>query len=109
MEELENHVIPLRSSLPEKCYVYVESADEIGLVERGEMGYTPVGVKPEGNVSKKRGVEYLNDAMGVSKAQAAAMDAGSLFGWETKAADPASYNEQGELQKAQHFDRGEAR
>lgn len=109
MEELGRTVIPLRSSLPEKCYVYVGSTDEIGLVERGEMGYTHVCVKPEGNVTKKRSVEYLNDAMGVSKAQAAAMNAGSLFGWETKAADPANYNDKGELQKPQHIDRGEAR
>ncbi len=109
MEELGNKVIPLRSSLPEKCYVYVESTDEIGLVERGEKGYSPVSVKPTAGVTKEKSVEYLNDAMGVSKAQAAAMKVGSLFGWEVKAADPANYNEQGELLKPQYMDRGEAR
>ena len=109
MEYLDCKVIPLRSSLPEKCYVYVESTDEIGLVERGETGYSPLHVKPEGGITKKDGVEHLNDAMGVSRAQAAAMNAGSLFGWDTKAADPTNYNDQGELQKPQHMDRGEAR
>ncbi len=109
METLGNKVIPLRSSLPEKCYVYVEFTDEIGLVERGEQGYSPANIKPEGNVSKKKGAEYLNDALGVSKAQAAAMNAGSLFGWDTKAADPANYDDMGVLQKATAHDRGKAR
>ncbi len=102
-------MIPLRSSLPEKCFVYVESTDEIGIVERGEKGYWPSGVVPEKGVSKRQGVDYLNDAQGVTKAQATAMKAGSLCGWATKAADPANYNEQGELQKQKRRDRGDAR
>lgn len=109
MEHLGNEVIPLRSSLPEKCFVYVESTDEIGIVERGEKGYWPAGVVPEKGVSKRQGVDYLNDAQGVTKAQATAMKAGSLCGWATKAADPANYNEQGELQKQKRRDRGDAR
>ena len=99
MSKVGAKVIPLRSSLPHKCFVYVESTDEIGIVERGEMGYWPAGVTPEKGVSKCKGVDYLNDAQGVTKAQAVAMKAGSLCGWETKAADPDYYNEQGELQK----------
>lgn len=90
-------VIPLRSSLPEKCFVYVESSDRIGIVHRGELEYYPVETSTEGHRSKKKTVEELNESMGVSKAQAAAMKAGSLFGWDTKAADPANYNEEGIL------------
>ena len=108
MERNGNTVISLRSSLPEKCFVYVESTDEIGVVVRGEEGYRPTDVKPDKGVSKQKGVEYLNEAMGLSKAQAAAMSAGSLFGWDTKTADPANYNEEGVLQKKQR-DRGDAR
>ena len=89
--------------------MYVESTDEIGIVERGEMGYWPAGVVPDKGVSKQQGVEYLNNAQGVTKAQATAMKAGSLCGWATKAADPANYNDQGELQKQKHRDRGDAR
>ena len=100
-EQLERSggtVIPLRSSLPEKCFVYVESTDEIGVVERGEQGYAPTGIRPEG-VSMREGVDSLNEAQGITKAQAAAMKAGSLCGWDTKAADPANYNETGVLQR----------
>ena len=107
LEQNGGTVIPLRSTLPERCFVYVESTDEIGIITRGEMGYTPTQMKPEG-VSKRKGVEYLNDAQGTTPAQAAAMNAGSLFGWDTKAADPANYNEAGELQKNRK-DRGDAR
>ena len=107
MERNGNTVIPLRSSLPEKCFVYVESTDEIGVVTRGESGYSPTGMKPEG-VSKREGADTLNEAKGVTKAQTAAMSAGSLFGWDTKAADPANYNEDGVLQKKSR-NRGDAR
>ena len=109
MERCENEVIPLRSSLPEKCFVYIEATDEIGIVDKGEMGYRPAGAAPEKGISKRRSVEYLNETQGVSKAQAAAMSAGSIFGWDTKAADPANYNEQGELQAQKRSDRGDAR
>jgi hypothetical protein len=37
----------------------------------------------------------LNDAEGTTPAQAAAMYAGSLFGWDVPAADPDNYDEQG--------------
>ena len=108
LEQSGGTVIPLRSSLPEHCFVYVESTDEIGVITRGEMGYTPTKMKPEG-VSKRKGTEYLNNAQGTTPAQAAAMSAGSMFGWDTKAADPSNYNEAGELQKQKRRDRGDAR
>lgn len=109
MEFLGNKVIPLRSSLPDKCFVYVESTDEIGIVDKGEMGYCPAGVAPEKGVSKRQAVDYLNDAQGIGKAQATAMKAGSLCGWATKAADPANYNDQGNLINSKTKNRGEAR
>ena len=52
LERSGGTVIPLRSSLPERCFVYVESTDEIGIVTRGEMGYSPTQMNPEG-VSKR--------------------------------------------------------
>ncbi len=109
IENLGYKVIPLRSSLPEKCYVYVESENVIGLVERGEKGYIPSDEKATESMSKKESADYLNNEMGVSRAQAAAMNAGSIFGWDVKAADPAYYDDQGKLQQTQVIDRFGAR
>ena len=45
----------------------------------------------------------------MTKAQTAAMLAGSMFGWEAPAADPKNYDEQGQPIKPKRHDRGDAR
>jgi hypothetical protein len=45
--------------------------------------------------------------MGVTRAQEEAMLAGSLFGWHTKAADPRSYDENGQPQRPKRRDEPE--
>lgn len=86
--------IPLRSSLPEKCFSTLESTGEMIVITKGEKGYTPTGIYPQSD-SPKNGASALNAANCVTKAQEAAMVAGSMFGWETPAADPKNYDEQG--------------
>ena len=86
--------IPLRSSLPEKCFSVLESTGEMIVITKGEKGYTPTGIFPQ-DASPKEGVAALNASNGVTKAQEAAMVAGSMFGWETPAADPKNYDELG--------------
>ena len=109
MERAGNTVVPLRSSLPEQCYVFVESVNEIGIVKKGESGYT----RSDGTTTVQKVnqdlVEKCNQSEGVTKAQAAAMFAGSMFGWATPAADPANYDDQGKLMKPRRADRGDAR
>lgn len=87
-------VIPLRSSLPEKCFSLLESTGEIIVITKGEKGYSPTGIYPQDD-SPKEGVAALNASNGVTKAQEAAMVAGSMFGWDTPAADPRNYDENG--------------
>lgn len=83
--------IPLRSSLPEKCFSTLESTGEMIVITKGEKGYTPTGIFSQ-DASPREGATAAN---GVTKAQEAAMVAGSMFGWETPAADPKNYDEQG--------------
>ena len=86
--------IPLRSSLPEKCFSLLESTGEMIVITKGEKGYSPTGIYPQ-DASPKEGVAALNASNGVTRAQEAAMVAGSMFGWDTPAADPKNYDEQG--------------
>ncbi len=41
----------------------------------------------------------INAALGVTPAQAAAISAGSMFGWTCPAADPASYDDAGNMRR----------
>ncbi len=94
MEQAGNTVIPLRSSLPKKCFAALEATGEIVIVQRGVKGYTPTNQRPEGRTGQE-GADALNAQIGVCKAQSAAMLAGSLFGWTCPGADPANYDAQG--------------
>jgi len=108
LERSGGRVIPLRSTLPEKCFSITSATDKIVIITKGEMGYRPAGAHAEG-VTAREGATALNEAMGVTRAQEAAMLAGSMFGWHTPAADPKNYDEQGQPIKPKRQDRGDAR
>jgi len=99
LEHSGSTVIPLRSSLPEKCYSVAPDGDKIIIVTKGGTGFEAAGVKAEG-MTCCEGAGKLNELMGISKAQEAAMLAGSMFGWDTPAADPKNYDERGQLKRA---------
>lgn len=63
-------VIPLRSSLPEQCYIYLPTLQEIGIVKKGEMGYYRSDRSPVYGESGQEFVNELNRQGGVNKAQA---------------------------------------
>ena len=109
MEQNQYRVIPLRSSLPEQCYTTLQATGEIVTVKRGERGYEPSGLPDDGPLANRATVDRLNAENGVSKAQEQAMFAGSLFGWEVRAADPKNYTEDGILIKPPARSRGDAR
>ena len=96
MEKNKNTVIPLRSSLPDRCYVYLMATGELGIVEKGLAGYSPTYITPAAGGGKELAAE-MNKENGVTPAQAAAMSAGSMFGWDCPAADPKNYDENGNL------------
>ena len=110
MERNGNAVIPLRSSLPVQCFSVSPSSGELILLTRGEKGYSPCYDFSTPDAQQNR--EFADDRNvknGVTKAQEAAMLAGSMFGWQTPAADPRNYDGQGQPIKPRQKDRGEAR
>lgn len=108
MERSGSTVIPLRSSLPEKCFSIISTADSVSILTKGESGYRPAGAIAEGKTARES-ADIANHTMGVTKAQEAAMLAGSMFGWATPAADPKNYDDQGQPIKQKRHDRGDAR
>ena len=90
----------MRQSLPESCFSTLETTGELIVITKGEKGYSPTDVYPQ-NTSPKEGAAALNAANGVTKAQEAAMVAGSMFGWDTPAANPKNYDSLGQPIKNQ--------
>lgn len=77
-----------RGELPEFCFATNQATGKTITVRRGEKGYYP---------SRYEDIpaDELNADLGVTKAQAAAMSWGSLVGWESPLANPASFDEEG--------------
>ena len=74
--------------LPEHCfYAPEELPGQLVILTRGVIGYTPCDKFP---VSK---CAEFNE--GLTPGQVAAMIAGSMFGWDIPAADPANYDAEG--------------
>lgn len=72
MEETGSKVIPMRSSLPEKCFSTLPSADKLIIIQKGEMGYIPSEMQIAGKTAREA-ADIANDTMGVTKKQEAAM------------------------------------
>lgn len=109
MEQNGNTVEPVISSLPDQCYVYVQTEHKIGIVKKGETGYYKTDIIESNNIKShdeaKAFVDELNKNLGVTKAQAQAMKVGSMFGFHTPAADPKNYDDNGKPIKPKSKDR----
>ena len=88
-------VLRQQKQLPRIAWAELDSSHEVVAICYGESGYHKW--EPEGCIamSSTEIVDDLNQKAGVSKAQASAMKAGSLFGWHCPAADPRNYDELG--------------
>lgn len=110
LEQTGGTVIPMRASLPEQCFSTLPSTGELIQIRKGEKGYLPCYDFSTGNQTQNRLLaDDRNAKSGVTKAQEAAMLAGSMFGWQIPAADPENYDEQGQLIKSKPRERGDAR
>lgn len=81
------------NKLPEYCYSILPTTGEIVMLKRGEMGYYPQ--REENAKWNPENLDYLNERLGVTKAQVSAMKAGSMFGWDVLASDPDNYDKDG--------------
>jgi hypothetical protein len=86
----------MRSSLPDKCFGTLQTSREVILLRKGVMGYERTHIVADAKVDPKAAVDALNELTDITKAQSAAMLAGSMFGWDTPAADPKNYDEIGQ-------------
>lgn len=95
MEQAGNKVEPVNPIFPDFCYSILPSSGQIIKIQKGESGYYPTNTEWMNDTAKREYVDHVNDKLGVSKAQEAAMLAGSMFGWDVPAADPRSYDQDG--------------
>ena len=110
LEKNHGSVIPLRSSLPVQCFSVLPSSGELILLTRGEKGYAPCHDFSLTDAQQNRNfADEHNAKNGVTRAQEAAMLAGSMFGWQTPAANPKNYDEQGQPIRPKQKDRGDTR
>ena len=98
LERGGSKVIPLRSSLPERCFSVTPGTKDLVIIEKGGLSHCVTGTGAVG-LSARENADIENKTMGVSKAQEAAMLAGAMFGWDTPAADPKNYDGSGHLIK----------
>ena len=109
MERNGATITPLRSSLPESCHSVLPSSGELIVIRRGEKGYFSSEFSSADEAENRIFADDRNTKNGVSKAQEAAMLAGSMFGWDAPAADPKNYDENGTPIQMKQKDRGDAR
>ena len=105
MESSGNKVIPLRSDLPEQCYAVHEETGEVIIVKKGETGFFRTDINTSGKEESRELVDEYNKKLGISKAKAAAMYWGSLYGFDTPGADPSSFDKDGHLLRRERGER----
>ena len=109
MERCHNEVIPLTPPLPEKCFTVQPSSGELIAIERYKPGYQVSPMAYFKGKTPQQTADVLNDDMGVTRAQAAAMLAGATLGWTSSAADPSRYNKRGRPIQSRRHERSGSR
>lgn len=95
---------PKNTPLPRDCMSTLPSSGEMIMITRYQNGYSlrAAAKTPEEN---RAIADRYNRNNGISKAQEAAMVAGSMFGWDTPAAKPKNYDENGRAIKPKSKER----
>lgn len=106
MAQNGNMVIPLRSSLPDRCFSTLAETGEIIIIKKGESGYYKTTLGGDDASANKDVVADNNKKLGVSKVCEECMVAGSMFGWDVPGADPANYDADGKFSTIKMKERG---
>ena len=83
------------AALPSVCFGTHPTEGALILLKKGETGYWPAQGYSAGRMTWDELADHLNGRLGVTRAQRAAMEAGSIFGFHIPAADPARYDDEG--------------
>ena len=81
--------------LPNDCFSVLPHSGELVFIVMGESGYHPQGQSTSDPDMNRQIATAKNTLLGVTRAQEEAMLAGSLFGWDTPAAKPWHYDQNG--------------
>jgi hypothetical protein len=81
--------------LPYDCLSIMPSSGTIVYIIVGEMGYRPFDKFGNDPAPNRQKVDEWNQKHGITRAQEEAMLGGSMFGWNTPAAKPWNYEQDG--------------
>lgn len=74
--------------LPHNCFYVPESTGELVCIVNGQTGYFQSTWSTDSTERNKETAAFMNKKLGLTPIQVEAMVNGSMFGWDSKAADP---------------------
>jgi hypothetical protein len=95
--------------LPDICMSTLPSDGSLIVIKHKESGYRVADISSYDADENQYLAEYINKLLDVTPAQKAAMIAGSIHGWNSPAANPTHYDENGKAVKPKSKDRDDAR